>query len=236
MHRGDGPRPAHRAPRGRRDGVPGRLEIIHRTPIPVGTTVQLEATVQMVEPTRVTCEVLVRTSAGVAARASYEQEVVARSEWLSRIGAASSDRLGLASGSAARPSDGPSRRWPPGPRARLRSERRKMRRMIGSDEHRAPELTERTERRVDLLPPADARAPSASRGQLERAGARDDASGVDHLEHGGGSQPVTRIVSWTVNRAGSSGSAARRPRPRGAPRSRAPPSRRASSAAAPPTW
>jgi predicted thioesterase len=66
--------------------VPGRLEIIHRTPVPVGTTVQLEATVQMVEPTRVTCEVLVRTAAGVAARASYEQEVVARSEWLSRIG------------------------------------------------------------------------------------------------------------------------------------------------------
>jgi len=66
--------------------VPGRLEIIHRVPVPVGTTVQLEATVQMVEPTRVTCEVLVRTSAGVAARASYEQEVVARSEWLSRLG------------------------------------------------------------------------------------------------------------------------------------------------------
>jgi predicted thioesterase len=66
--------------------VPGRLEIIHRTPVPVGTAVQLEATVQMVEPTRVTCEVLVRTSAGVAARASYEQEVVARTEWLSRLG------------------------------------------------------------------------------------------------------------------------------------------------------
>lgn len=66
--------------------VPGRLEIIHRTPVPVGTTVQLEATVQMVEPTRVTCEVLVRTTGGVAARASYEQEIVARSEWLSRLG------------------------------------------------------------------------------------------------------------------------------------------------------
>jgi hypothetical protein len=48
--------------------------------------VQLEATVQMVEPSRVTCEVLVRTDAGVAARASYEQEVVARSEWLGRLG------------------------------------------------------------------------------------------------------------------------------------------------------
>jgi len=68
--------------------VPGRLEIIHRTPVPVGASVLLEATVQMVEPTRVTCEVLVRTSVGVAARGSYEQEVVAHSEWLSRIGAA----------------------------------------------------------------------------------------------------------------------------------------------------
>lgn len=67
--------------------VPGRLEIIHRTPVTVGTTVQLEATVQMVEPDRVTCEVLVRTSAGVAARSSYEQEVLLRTEWLARLGA-----------------------------------------------------------------------------------------------------------------------------------------------------
>lgn len=67
--------------------VPGRLEIIHRSPIPVGASVLLEATVQVVEPSRVTCEVLVRTSVGVAARASYEQEVVARSDWLERLGA-----------------------------------------------------------------------------------------------------------------------------------------------------
>jgi predicted thioesterase len=65
--------------------VPGRIEIIHRTPIVVGTPVKLEATVQMVEPTRVTCEVLVRTPAGVAARSSYEQEVVTRAEWLARL-------------------------------------------------------------------------------------------------------------------------------------------------------
>ena len=67
--------------------VPGRIEIIHRTPVAVGTTVLLEATVQMVEPDRVTCEVLVRTGSGVAARASYEQEVVPRHEWLARLGA-----------------------------------------------------------------------------------------------------------------------------------------------------
>ena len=66
--------------------VPARIEIIHRAPVPVGAAVQLEATVQMVEPSRVTCEVLVRRSGGVAARASYEQEVVTRSEWLSRMG------------------------------------------------------------------------------------------------------------------------------------------------------
>jgi predicted thioesterase len=68
--------------------VPGRLEIIHRSPILVGTTVQLDATVQMVEPTRVTCEVLIRTPSGVAARASYEQEIVSRAEWLMRMGVA----------------------------------------------------------------------------------------------------------------------------------------------------
>ena len=66
--------------------VPGRLEIIHRAPIAVGTTVQLDATVQMVEPDRVTCEVLVRNDGVVAARASYELEVVRRSEWLERLG------------------------------------------------------------------------------------------------------------------------------------------------------
>ncbi len=65
--------------------IPGRIEIIHRSPVPVGTVAQFEATVQMVEPTRVTCEVLVRTPVGVAARSSYEQEVVARDEWLGRI-------------------------------------------------------------------------------------------------------------------------------------------------------
>lgn len=67
--------------------VPGRIEIIHRTPVPVGSDVQLEATVQMVEPDRVTCEVLIRTSAGVAARSSYEQEIVERGAWLARMGA-----------------------------------------------------------------------------------------------------------------------------------------------------
>jgi predicted thioesterase len=68
--------------------VPGRLEIIHRSPVPIGTVVQFEATVQMVEPTRVTCEVLIRTPSGVAARSSFEQEVVPRSEWLDRIATA----------------------------------------------------------------------------------------------------------------------------------------------------
>jgi predicted thioesterase len=66
--------------------VPSRIELIHRTPVPVGADVQLEATVQMVEPSRVTCEVLVRMAGAVAARASYEQEVVSRSEWLARMG------------------------------------------------------------------------------------------------------------------------------------------------------
>jgi predicted thioesterase len=68
--------------------VAGRIDLIHRSPVPVGAVAQFEATVQMVEPTRVTCEVLVRTPAGVAARSSYEQEVVSRTAWLERIEAA----------------------------------------------------------------------------------------------------------------------------------------------------
>jgi len=68
--------------------VPGRLEIIHRSPVPVGASVLLEATVQMVEPTRVSVEVLVRTAAGVTARGTYEQEIVTRSAWLERVEAA----------------------------------------------------------------------------------------------------------------------------------------------------
>ncbi len=66
--------------------VPGRIEIIHRAPVPVGASVLLEATVQMVEPTRVSVEVLVRTAVGVAARGSYEQEVVTLGAWLDRVG------------------------------------------------------------------------------------------------------------------------------------------------------
>jgi predicted thioesterase len=68
--------------------VPGRLEIIQRSPVPVGASVLLEATVQMVEPTRVSVEVLVRTAVGVAARGSYDQEVVSRGAWLDRVSTA----------------------------------------------------------------------------------------------------------------------------------------------------
>jgi len=66
--------------------VPSQMEIIRRSPVPVGTSVLLEATVQMVAPTRVSIEVLIRTPVGVAARGSCEQEVVSRSAWLSLIG------------------------------------------------------------------------------------------------------------------------------------------------------
>ena len=68
--------------------IPGRMEIIQRAPVPVNASVLLEATVQMVEPTRVSIEVLVRTAVGVAARGSYEQEVIQRSAWLDRVGTA----------------------------------------------------------------------------------------------------------------------------------------------------
>ena len=68
--------------------IPSQVEIIHRSPIPVGASVLLEASVQRVDQTRVSVEVLVRTSLGVAARGSYEQEVVTLGAWLDRVGAA----------------------------------------------------------------------------------------------------------------------------------------------------
>jgi len=56
--------------------VPTRLEVNQRSPVAVGETVTHEATVQMVQPSRLTCEVLVRWRGVVVTRASFEQEVV----------------------------------------------------------------------------------------------------------------------------------------------------------------
>lgn len=56
--------------------VPVRLEVVRRSTVPAGEEVELEATVQMISPSGVTCEVLVRWRDQVVVRASFEQEVV----------------------------------------------------------------------------------------------------------------------------------------------------------------
>ena len=56
--------------------VPVRLEVVRRATVPAGEEVELEATVQMISPSGVTCEVLVRWRDQVVVRASFEQEVV----------------------------------------------------------------------------------------------------------------------------------------------------------------
>lgn len=56
--------------------VPVRLEVVRRATVPAGEEVELEATVQMISPSGVTCEVLVRWRDQVVVRASFEQEVL----------------------------------------------------------------------------------------------------------------------------------------------------------------
>lgn len=62
------------------EGVGAALELSHRIPVPVGETMSLTATVAVVGPTTLVCEVLVRHAGVNVARGSFEQRVVAASE------------------------------------------------------------------------------------------------------------------------------------------------------------
>jgi predicted thioesterase len=68
--------------------VPARLEVVRRSTVPAGEEVELEATVQMISPSGVTCEVLVRWHDQVVVRASFEQEVVNADAFRGRTGGA----------------------------------------------------------------------------------------------------------------------------------------------------
>lgn len=52
------------------------IEVRHREPVPVGDHITLEATVASVEPTKVICEVMVRSNGTVVARGTLEQAIV----------------------------------------------------------------------------------------------------------------------------------------------------------------
>lgn len=58
------------------EAVGGRIEVLHRAPVPVGETVRLEATVASVGPTGLTCEFTARHAGAVVARGSFEQRLV----------------------------------------------------------------------------------------------------------------------------------------------------------------
>ena len=61
------------------EGVGTALELAYRVPVPVGETMNLTATVAVVGPTKLVCEVLVRHAGQNVARGSFEQQVVSSS-------------------------------------------------------------------------------------------------------------------------------------------------------------
>lgn len=62
------------------EGVGASLELSYRIPVPVGETMNLTATVAVVGPTKLVCEVLVRHAGANVARGSFEQRLVPASE------------------------------------------------------------------------------------------------------------------------------------------------------------
>lgn len=63
-------------------GVAAHLDVLHRSPVPCGSTVTLLATVATVGASVLTCEVLVRHGGTIVARGALEQRIVA----LDRLG------------------------------------------------------------------------------------------------------------------------------------------------------
>lgn len=65
------------------------LDITHRSPVPIGATITVTATVAEVRPQRLRCEVLVRQSGRLVARGSFEQRIVKMGEFDAEVAAAS---------------------------------------------------------------------------------------------------------------------------------------------------
>jgi fluoroacetyl-CoA thioesterase len=64
------------------EAVGARLEILHRSPVPIGETIALTATVATVGPLTLVCEILVRHGGSNVARGSFEQRLVRHDEFL----------------------------------------------------------------------------------------------------------------------------------------------------------
>ncbi len=63
------------------EGVGYRMEVVHRAPAPVGTELQVTATVADVTSRRLLCEFAVRNGTRQVAMGSFEQRVVAGEEF-----------------------------------------------------------------------------------------------------------------------------------------------------------
>jgi fluoroacetyl-CoA thioesterase len=68
------------------EGVGVRLETQQRAPVPVGETVELEATVASVDPRRLVTDVLVRSGGRIVAHGVFEQAVVELEAWRAEAG------------------------------------------------------------------------------------------------------------------------------------------------------
>lgn len=69
------------------EGVGYSIEAQHRHPVPAGAHIVLTATVAIVGPKRLVCEVLVRQDTAIVARGSFEQRVVDLEEFRAEVAA-----------------------------------------------------------------------------------------------------------------------------------------------------
>lgn len=69
------------------ESIGTHVDLTRRSPVPVGATVTLTATVAQVGPQRLVCEVLVRHDARLVGRGSYEQQVVNRDTFDTEVAA-----------------------------------------------------------------------------------------------------------------------------------------------------
>ena len=61
------------------------LDLVHRTPAPVGATIVLTATVADVSPRKLVCEVVARHGSRIVARSTFEQRVLPATVFAGRV-------------------------------------------------------------------------------------------------------------------------------------------------------
>lgn len=69
------------------EGVGHHLDVTQRSPVPIGATIELTATVAQVSSQRLMCEVIVRRGSQMVARGSFDQRVVRSRDFLAELDA-----------------------------------------------------------------------------------------------------------------------------------------------------